>query len=194
MNRTAAQPLTTPGTSSFKDSEAICRFGSSPLGTYLQQLTDELADEGFSRTSIRRQICVGYQFGEWLSRSGIPISAVEIGHLSQFITRCSQIKQGDAKALRRIFDILARSGIVPRPERTSPNRSLDEIVDRHMEYLRREIALAPRTIEYHRRLATRFLCHRFGDDRVGLASVQARDILGFVQGEASRMAPRARRK
>lgn len=68
---------------------------------------------------------------------------------------------------------------------------MESAVDGYAEYLQRERALAPRTIEYYRRFSALFLTYRFGDGRLDLSSVQARDVLAFVQQEASPRCPQS---
>ncbi len=176
----------------FNDSKTIRRFRSGPLGIHIHQLAEELAEQGFARRSVREQIRSVDHFGRWLRRCRIPISAVTHDHAGRYIARHGRVKRGDARALSRVLEILAKRGLIARQE--IPKTPQDRGIDRYAEYLQRERTLAPRTIEYHRTIAAHFLAHRFDDGPVSLCSIQAGDVFAFVRHEASRMSSQSAKK
>jgi len=171
----------------FNDCRTIQRFRSGPLGAHLQQLAEELAEQGFARRSVREQLRAVDHFGRWLKKCRTPLSDVTRDHASLYMDRHGKVKRGDARALKRVLEILERKGLIAAPRTPSPKSQVESVVDEFAAYLRRERALAPRTIEYYRSFATRFLAHRFGEGPVNLSSIQVGDVFVFVRHEASRM-------
>ncbi|MEO7731141.1 MAG: site-specific integrase, partial [Kofleriaceae bacterium] len=67
----------------------------------------------------------------------------------------------------------------------------DIVVADFAQFLLRERGLAPATVDYYQATARAYLAHRFGDDPVDIAAIQAADLIAFVQREARRLQPRA---
>lgn len=171
----------------FQDCRTIQRFRSGPLGAHLQQLAEELAEQGFARRSVREQLRTADHFGRWLKKCRKPLRDVTSDHASRYVVCHGKVKRGDARALKRILEILERQGLIAAPKEPSPKTQAQSVIDEFVEYLQRERALAPRTIEYYRSFVIGFLVHRFGQGPVNLSSIQAGDVFAFVRHEVSRM-------
>jgi len=170
----------------FKDPRTIKRFRSGPLGSCTQQLVDELVRRGYSRFSIRVRLRVVHHFGRWLQRCGVPLNKATPAHAERYLVRHGRIKEGDAQTLRQLFDVLAVKGLISRPPIPCKTEA-EMIVDGFSAYLQRYRALAPATIEYYRDAVLHFLRHRFGDDRINLATLEAPSVINFISGEAARL-------
>jgi site-specific recombinase XerD len=169
----------------FNDSRTIQRFRSGPLGPYIQQLAEELASQGYARCDSRLRLRIAHQFGLWLTRCRIQIPDVAISDADRFVAKHGNVKQGDAKTVRMLFEILVRRGIVrPRPE--PAKTEAERIVDKFATYLLQERALSPRTISGVRRQIRFFLAFRFGAGAVDLAAIRPEDVIAFVRHEAAR--------
>lgn len=169
----------------FKDSRTIQRFRSGPLGPYIQQLTDELSRQGYARGATRLRVRIAHQFGLWLTKRHVQITDLTTSHANQYLARYANIKQGDAKTLRMLLDILVGEGIVRRPPEPAKTEA-EKSVDGFSIYLEQQLALAPRTIEGLSRHIRFFLAYRFGDMVVDLRAVQPEDVIAFVRRDAAR--------
>ncbi len=99
----------------FKDTAAIEKFRSSLLGPHLQQLAEHLSKRGYARGNSRWRIRIAYRFVGWLERSGIPVQEVTPAHVNRFVARYCSVKQGDARTLRMLLDILVENRVASRP-------------------------------------------------------------------------------
>lgn len=169
----------------FKDSRTIERFRSGPLGPYIQQLAEELASHGYARCDSRLRLRIAHQFGSWLTRRRIEITDLTIRDANRYVAKYGNIKQGDAKSVRMLLDILVRRGLVqpqPEPAKTEAER----VVDEFSTYLSQERSLSPRTIGGVCRQIRFFLAFRFSDGTVDLSTILPKDVIAFVRHEAAR--------
>jgi site-specific recombinase XerD len=169
----------------FNDSRTVQRFRSGPLGPYIQQLAEELTSQGYARCGSRLRLRIAHKFGLWLRRCHIQIPDVTISDVDRYVAKYGNVKQGDAKSVRMLLDILVRRGLVrPRPE---PARTdAERVVDEFSTYLLQERALSPRTISGVCRQIRCFLAFRFGAGAVDLSSILPQEVIAFVRHEALR--------
>ena len=86
------------------------------------------------------------------------------------------------------MEFLRREGMIAAETRRAPRLSPVERCLRAFEsYLRQERALAPSTIISYLSFVRAFLMDRFGGDPVMLSRLGARDVVRFVQRQASRL-------
>ncbi len=169
----------------FKDTAAIEKFRSSPLGPHLQQLAEHLSKRGYARGNSRWRIRIAYRFVGWLERSGIPVQEVTPAHVNRFVARYCSVKQGDARTLRMLLDILVENRVASRPPEL-PKTEAEKITDEFAAYLRQERALAPSTVSYYRACIRSFVAHCFSGGSINLSAVCPKDVIGFVRYDATR--------
>jgi integrase/recombinase XerD len=169
----------------FKDSRTIRRFRSGPLGPCIQQLAEELVGQGHARCATRLRLRVAYQFGLWLAKCHIEITNLTACHGEQYVAKYGNVKQGDAKTVRMLFDILVRRGIV-RSRQEPAKTEAERVVDAFSAYLQEQRALAPRTIKGVSQQIRFFLAFRFGIGAVDLSLILPEDVIAFVRHEAAR--------
>jgi integrase/recombinase XerD len=172
----------------FKDSKAIQRFRSGPLGPQIQELAEELTQDGYTRCSVRIKIRTADHFSRWLKRRRTPLGEITPKHARLYTDRHGCKRSGDPETLGRLLRILATRGLIAGPEPKPAKTPSESAVDTYAEYLRQEHGLAASTIVYHRRFIARFLASRFGSGRLELSALQASDVITFVQQEAARVA------
>ncbi len=169
-----------------KDPKTINKFRSGLFGSCMPQVVDELTQQRYSRYSIRKRLRAIHHFGCWLQRCDIALNNVTLADVKRFLLHHGKIKEGDAQALRQLFDVLAEKGLIPRPPIPIKTEA-DSIVEGFSEYLRRDRALAPSTIEYYRTATRQLLRYRFGDNRIDLTTLTAKSAINFISREAARL-------
>src|SRR5262249_40397642 len=100
--------------------------------------------------------------------------------------------RGDAAALRHLFEFLRGEDVIPTPKKAStlPLTPAERWTQAYEHHLREARGLARATIVNYIPFIRRFLQDRFGDGPVTLSHLGARDVLGFVQRQASRLHPK----
>jgi integrase/recombinase XerD len=169
----------------FTDPRTIERVRSGPLGSYIQQLVNNLRQQGYRRGNSRWRVRIAHRFAHWIAESRIAVENLTPTQIDRFVERYCKIKQGDAKTLRMFFDILVENGVVSRMPEPAPTEA-QRLVDEFATYLQRQRALSPRTIESYRQLSRSFLDFQFRGKPISIAALRAQDVIALVQHEARR--------
>lgn len=165
-----------------------------PLAGYIGSFADSLGALGYAAGSIRRQVRIGACFSQWLGQRAVTPQGITLVDLTRYLRyrarRCRPCL-GDAAALMHLVDFLRREGVIS-PERVAVHEqaSIACCIDAYEVYLREGRALATATIVNYVPFVRDFLKHCFGTKPVDLSSLNATDVLRFVQ----RQAPRLHRK
>ena len=69
----------------FARASSLARLLEPPLGSYLESLAQTLQGQSYSREVIRSYVDAAHRFGEWLSKQGLPLSAVSDELISRYI-------------------------------------------------------------------------------------------------------------
>ena len=69
----------------FARESSSARLLEPPLGSYLESLAQTLQGQSYSREVIRSYVYAAHRFGEWLSKQGLPLSAVSDRLISPYI-------------------------------------------------------------------------------------------------------------
>jgi hypothetical protein len=69
----------------FARASSSARLLEPPLGSYLESLAQTLQGQSYSREVIRSYVYAAHRFGEWLSKQGLPLSAVSDQLISRYI-------------------------------------------------------------------------------------------------------------
>jgi integrase/recombinase XerD len=178
----------------FEDPRTIAKFRAGPLGLNMQQLADELCHLGYTRLSIRVRIQALARFGCWLKKSSISLQDLTSAHTKSYVHRYGTVKNGDAKMLRMLLELLSRNGLLHRQIQSPAGDSgATSIVGKFLDYLRQQRGLASGTIKNHRIYVAEFLGYRFPDGAVDLSKIEAKDLVTFMQKEAARRTPMSAR-
>ena len=165
------------------------RGSGGPLAPWIDAFSVWAGQQGYSRSSISRRVCLATGFNGWLEHEGIDPDDVTSDHPARYLqyrARRQRLYDGDAAALRHLIDFLRLEGVVPA-EKTSADRKTE--VERYVldyeRYLRESRGLATATILNYLPFVRAFLQYRFGNGQVTLLSLRAGDVEGFVVREAS---------
>ena len=156
----------------YKRTHTIQTFRSGPLGPYLQRFVENSTQHGYARESIHVQLRCLVRFGRWLKRRRIPLRNVGRTDIQRYLRHDGDVRQGDARTLRRFQQLLGEQGVIVMPD--TPLKTQVEIVaENFADYLKHERGLAPRTIEYHRGFVARFLAFIWQCDAISDSSCAA---------------------
>jgi integrase/recombinase XerD len=172
----------------------LSRVPEGPLATYIGPFTNSLSQQGYSLTSIRRQVRLAACFSLWLEQRGIALRSITSDHPSQYLRyRVRQVRPcfGDAAALRHRLDFLRGKGVIltekPSARPLTPAERCTQAYEHHLSEVR---GLARATILNYVPFIRSFLKNRFGDGPVTLPRLCARDVVAFVQRQAPRLHPK----
>ena len=168
----------------FKDPRTPERFRSGPMGSHMQLVASGLFNDGYTHKTIRYHLRIIDHFGHWLKRRGQATEDITNDHVGAYVRQRGRIRNGDAGALNRLLDMLRQNGVIP--EETAAKVIPAELMIREFtRYLQEERAVASSTIENYRHYSKLFLMWRFGSRRIDLSSLQAEDVVEFVQHQAA---------
>ena len=161
----------------------------SPLGSYLDLYAAEMRKDGYPRHTIEFQVRVIADFGHWLSKRRLAATNLSLDLCQAYLRARSRRKCQtgmELSALRRLLDLLVRSGIVQKsvPPVMTP---ADRLASEYCSYLRQERGLSSTTQSHYSAFVREFLRKRFGKGPVELSTLRAQDITGFVQRRASQI-------
>lgn len=167
---------------------------TGPLSIYIRPFADFLSTQGYALYSIHRQVHLAACFSRWLAQQSVEVHHLSTEHRRQYLRdRARQRKpcQGDGAALSHLLDFLHREGAVPTEQipvaRLTP---AEHCTQTYEQYLREARALAEATILNYVPFIERFLTDRFADGPITLSRLCARDVVGFVQRQASQLHPK----
>ena len=178
----------------FRRASSSARLLEPPLGSYLESLAQALQGQSYSPEVIRRYVHAAHRFGEWLSKQGLALSAVNeqlirryIDQFEKRITPAHPYGQRPkvAQGLGHLLVVLRQQGIVVAPQQgPSPT---EEWLARYDRYLNQVGGKAAATRKKYLSYAQRFWEFRFGSAEANWGSLRAEDLVGFVQKEAARL-------
>lgn len=162
-----------------------------PFATHIQAFARFQKAQGYTLYSIHRQVLLAAGFSHWLMQKRITLRHVRSDHLRQYLShrargvRCHNF---DFACLKRLFDFLRGQGLIAS-EKISACRltPAEHIVQAYAQYLQEARALARATIINYVPFIRGFLKDRFGKGPAMLSQLNARDIVRFVQRQATHL-------
>jgi integrase/recombinase XerD len=170
---------------SVNDDVILSRPLEGPLSAYIAGFAKWARDVGYATYSRHRQVLLAACFSRWLGKQGIRVNSISSEHPALYLrsrTRKVRIHSGDAAVLSQFMDFLRLKGVIPTENR--PQRELtpvDLAINAFEHYLRNERSLAEATVVNYVPFIHRFLIDIFSDRPVDLSSLNAGDIVRFVQ-------------
>lgn len=106
----------------------------------------------------------------------------------QFRSRQFRYRPDDAAALRHLIGFLRSERVILAEKVSVPQvTEVKRLTQAYKQYLREARNLAEPTIAYYVPFIRHFLNDRFGNGAVTLSHLSARDVVRFVQRQASRL-------
>ena len=153
----------------FARASSSARLLEPPLGSYLESLGQTLQGQSYSREVIRSYVYAAHRFGEWLSKHGLPLSAVSEQLISRYIDQFQKRitlahpygqRSKLAHGLGHLLVVLRQSGVVVAAKQIpSPT---EQWLARYDQYLNQVGGKAAATRKKYLSYARRFWDFRFG--------------------------------
>jgi len=162
-----------------------------PLGLYIDELAEQLSQQGYSRQWARRRLQLVAELSHWLRRQNLAAADLSLTHLENFLrfrARSRRRRPDDAAGLKAFLDSLHQKGLVLDRVELVEKTPIDELQGEFTLYLRQERVLAPSTVISYSSFAKQLLTYRFGIGAIDLSLLSAADVVGFVQLRASSLA------
>ena len=169
----------------------LSRGLDGPVAAHIGAFARSLSRQGYTRSSIHRQVLLAAGFSHWLKQRGVALPYVNCEHTSRYLrdrARRVQLGQGDSAALRHLVDFLRREGVTAA-EKITPRRMTpaERCAREYGQHLRDACALARATIINYVPFIRGFLTDCFGHGPVRLARLNAGDVVRFVQRQAPQL-------
>lgn len=173
------------------DQIVLSRPLEGPLAAQIASFARYAREEGYARQSRYRRVLLAAGFSRWLGQRAVRRRHVSSEHPKRYLrsrARRVQVRRGDAAALRQLLGFLRRRGVIPAEKISPPRLTPVEREARAFDhYLRHERALARATCVNYVPFVRGFLTDRFHRGPVVLSRLCARDVVRFVQRQASRL-------
>ena len=176
------------------DQVVLSKAPEGPLAAYIGSFAEFVSAQGYSLSSVHRQVFLSSDFSRWLKQKRVALRSIRTEHTERYLryrARKARICRGDAAALTHLFDFLHSEDVIPVEKVSAPRLTpMEHHAQAYEQHLRATCALAEATILNYVPFIRSFLKDRFGDGPVVLSRLCARDVVRFVQ----RQAPRLHRK
>jgi len=173
------------------DQLVLSQVPEGPFTAYLGQFAQSLTRQGYTPRYVHRQVMLAACFSRWLKQTKVPRHCITSEHLARYLRfryRRRRPNQGDPAALCHFIEFLRRERAIPAAKNPAPQLTpAEQCVQAYQQYLREERVLAQATIVNYVPFIERFLKDRFGAGPVKLSSLDARDIVRFVQRQARQL-------
>jgi site-specific recombinase XerD len=168
----------------FKRPDTVAKLRCGPLASFLDEIAQELQDDGYAVSTARFQILIAADFSGWLERASVQPRDISRQHAAAYIRyRDEQGKpsrEDTEAAINRLFEFLARRQIIT-VESSAPKSEIDQIVDLFGTYLLEQRGLSLKTVSGYRRFALRFLVAISNGDNFEASRLCSATIFTFVQ-------------
>ena len=159
-----------------------------PIAPHLGPFAQSLSDQGYDRRYMRRQLMLAACFSSWLKQKGVRLRDLRAEHCALYLRRRHHDRKavaGDSPAFDHLIAFLQTQRVIPSMKDVAPRLTPAERCAQDYErYLREDRALAKATIINYVPFIKDFLKDRFGDEAARLSSLQATDVIRYVQRRA----------
>lgn len=161
-----------------------------PLAAQLEGLWSHLLGQGYTPSSARCLLELMSHLSRWLHAVGLQVGELSRETVERFFQeriRLDYTGYRTPHALEPILGYLERAGIVSLPEPVVRKTPLDELLDEYQEFLVKERALVPQTVQVYLAHARTFLSERFGSDCQQLSRLNTDEVINFILRQSRRL-------
>ena len=170
--------------SCFSDPAAWQRLHVGPLGPFIDPFAQRLSQQGYADATTCDKLRVVAKLSQWLARQQLSLNALDEQQVATFLHELHAHQQrvfyGDKTTLRDLLEQLRNSGVIPVPLKVCDHSALGRLENDYKQYLTQERGLTAASVDNYLPVVHRFLTIRFGDDRLAVAQLTARDVTRFV--------------
>jgi integrase/recombinase XerD len=166
-----------------------------PLVAHIEPFARSLREQGYVLDSIHQQVLLATCFSDWLRQRGVALRGITSDHPQWYLRyRARQVRRGrgDAAALRHLLDFLCGERVIPTERKVSAHSlaPAERCAQAYEQHLREVRGLARATIINYVPFILSFRKDRFGEGPATRSHLCAREVVAFVQDQASRLHPR----
>lgn len=167
-----------------KKPHMVASLRRGPLAQFLDDIAQELIDDGYSISTGKFQILVASDFSCWMERESLRPEVLRRLHATAYMRdrderQCSCRQEAEA-AINRLLEFLLRRGVICE-EGSAPKTEIEQVIEVFGTYLSEQRGLAPRTVIGYKRFTLRFLQAISPDDNFDPSCLSAVNIFKFVQ-------------
>jgi site-specific recombinase XerD len=172
----------------------LSRAPEGPLAKYIVPFERVMREQGYARCSLYRQVLLAACFSEWLRQRDVALRGITSDHPQQYLRyRARQVRpcRGDAAALRHLLNYLRRERVIPTEKVSARLLTPAELcAQAYEQHLREARGLARASIVNYVPFIRSFLKDRFDGGPATLSRLCARDVVAFVQHQATHLHPK----
>lgn len=164
--------------------QTVSRLQWGPLWQHVAVFAAALAEAGYARESVQKQLRLLSRLGRWMQRTRRAVTDLDQINSETFLAahrRRFRPQKGDHATLRHFTEHLQHHGVItPRiaePEKEQPLLKLER---RYEIHLLKERGLAAVTVREYRRSVHQFLQQCFGERPIALKKLQAYEVSNFI--------------
>jgi len=175
----------------FTFASTIERLRQGPLSEYLDAYAASVAEQGYARHSIRRQIVAIADFSWWLRHKHIELRDLDSRIVDRFLTlrrRQQRLGRGDPKTLHRMLALLCDKGAV-KCQPAVPHTARSKVITEFQCYLSQDLGRSLSTLKNYVPFVDQFLLERFHNRAPNFTSLRAPDVTRFVTRHAHQLSP-----
>ena len=175
----------------FTFSSTIERLRQGPLSEYLDAYAASVAELGYARHSIRRQIVAIADFSWWLRNKHIEVRGLDSRIVDRFLRsrrRQQRLGRGDPKTLQRLLTLLCEKGVV-KCQPAAPHTARSKVITEFQCYLSQDLGRSLSTLKNYVPFVDQFLLERFHNRPPNFTSLRAPDVTRFVMRHAPQLSP-----
>jgi integrase/recombinase XerD len=173
----------------FKNPKTLKRMHEGPLGPYMNSYAADLHEQGYAQPTAELQIRLVADFSRWLAKRQTLPQEITHEHSQRYLRFRARYRcpgRSDVAALKRLFGLLLRQGVIPEPSLPAVTPT-DQLRDEFSLYLRQERALAATTVRSYLSFVGEFLTERFSGGPIDLSTLRAAEVIGFVRRRVASM-------
>jgi site-specific recombinase XerD len=175
----------------FTFSSTIERLRQGPLSEYLDAYAASVAEQGYARHSIRRQIVAIADFSWWLRKQHIELRDLDSQIVDRFLRsrrRQQRLGRSDPKTLQRLLTLLCEKGAV-KCQPTVAHTARSKVITDFQGYLSQDLGRSLSTLKNYVPFVDQFLLERFHNRAPNFTSLRAPDVTRFVMRHARQLSP-----
>ena len=175
------------------DSDLPQSLDQGPLCSVIPAYAALLSQQGYSQQSAHLQLRFLADMNQWLHYQSLQVTDLKEPTIHRYLRSRHQRfrpRRDDASILCKLLHLLHTQCILPKEATLpldNPRKHVEYDFDR---YLHEERGLSMATRINYRSFIQRFLSTQFGDEPVGLADLNANDVIRFVRNQAPRLNPK----
>lgn len=162
-------------------------LNSGPTGKYIDNFIELLVKQGFSTDYIPKRLGIIADLNRWLISQGLEIAELDHQKIAHFISAYSNrlkvvVDRGVHKTSLNIFlNLLQSKGVIKLPKIFTKLNSIERILHRFDDYLNKQRGLSDSTRIYYKKYIRKFLLEVFGNKKINLNKLSAKNILCFIR-------------